>query len=323
MPPNISSLTPGTGPVGASVQITGSGFIVGGATGTVSFNGTPASIYSYFGTQIVVAVPFGATTGPVTVTVAGQTSNGITFTVTASAVPTIISLTPATGPVGQAVKITGTNFGAAQGTSTVTFSGHSGLPVVRIFATTTSWSPTVINVIVPSGTQTGNVIVNVAGANSNALVFTVVNASNGGMQSPLGLLLIPAQLFNTQVVLTFDPTSFNDLSMVSFYNWKVEEVIPGRTPSCTRQIITYRDLGIATLTATISGYDQNANAPTSASETFTIGSAGATQKLCTVERGLSLTAQDLQYSILRDPGAGPISITKLRLEGRVETGAYA
>ena len=51
--------------------------------------------------------------------------------------------------------IAGTNFGATQGTSTVTFNGTAGTP--------TSWSGTSIVVPVPSGATTGNVVVTVEG----------------------------------------------------------------------------------------------------------------------------------------------------------------
>jgi hypothetical protein len=155
-------------------------------------------------------------------------------------------------------------------------------------------------------------------------------ASNGGTNAPLNLLLIPVSVIGVPFVTrgsmqTFDPTNFNDPSEPSSYFYKVEEVAAGRTPTCSRQIIMYRDLGVATITATLTGYNQNVSdtTPTTNSETFTIGTVAATQKLCTIVRGLSLTAQNLQYSIARGANAGPVSIVKVRLEGRVEMTAYA
>lgn len=318
MPPVITSLSPNTGPVGTNVLISGSGFISGGFHGVVKFNGTIAThISSYTNTSIVAAVPAGATTGNVILELVNVNSNGVLFTVTAPAVPTIISLTPSNGGIGISVVIAGTNFGATQGTSTVTFNG--------LTASVNSWSAASISAIVPLMATTGPVIVTVGGVASNSVTFTVTNPSNGGMGSPLNLLLIPCQQFGTQEVLSFDTFNFNDNSFGSFYNWKVEEIAAGRTPSCTRQIIIFRDLGVATITATLSGYNQNLadNPFTSVSETFTIGTAGATQKLGAVVRGLSLTAQNLQYTITRGGGAGPVSITKVRLEGRVEMTAYS
>jgi IPT/TIG domain len=319
MPPVITSLSPNNGPVGTSVLISGSGFISGGLHGVVKFtNGVIATqVYSYTNTSIVVAVPAGAVTGPVFLELVNVDSNAIAFTVSAPTTPTIISLTPSSGGIGISVTIAGTNFGATQGTSVVTFNG--------IAASVTSWSSSSIVAIVPLMTTTGPVIVTVGGVASNSETFTVTNPSNGGMAAPLNLLVIPCQIFGAQEVQSFDTSNFNDNSFGSFYNWKVEEIAAGRTPSCTRQIIIFRDLGIATITATLSGYNQNlaANPFVSVSETFTMGTAGATQKLGAAVRGLSLTAQNLQYTITRGGGAGPVSITKVRLEGRVELTAYA
>jgi hypothetical protein len=302
------------------VLISGSGFISGGLHGVVKFssNVIATTVYSYTNTSIVVAVPAGAVTGPVFLELVNVNSNSMTFTVSAPTTPTITSLTPSSGGIGIPVTIAGTNFGATQGTSTVTFNG--------IVASVSSWSSTSIVATVPLMATTGPVIVTVGGVASNSVTFTVTNPSNGGMGSPLNLLLVPCQQFGTQEVLSFDTFNFNDNSFGSFYNWKVEEIAAGRTPSCTRQIIIFRDLGVATITATLSGYNQNPGAPSpfvSISETFTMGTAGATQKLGAVVRGLSLTAQNLQYTITRGGGAGPVSITKVRLEGRVEMTAYA
>jgi len=96
------------------------------------------------------------------VTVGGVASNGVSFTVA----PSIMTLAPTSGPVGMSVTITGANFGAAQGTSTVSFNGT--------IATPTGWSATSIVAAVPSGATTGNVVVTVAGVASNGVSFTVI-----------------------------------------------------------------------------------------------------------------------------------------------------
>jgi hypothetical protein len=82
---------------------------------------------------------------------------------TAPPAPTIANLSPGSGAVGTSVTITGTNFGASQGTSTVTFNGTASTP--------TSWSATSIAVPVPSGVTTGNVVVTVGGHASNGVSF--------------------------------------------------------------------------------------------------------------------------------------------------------
>jgi IPT/TIG domain len=78
-PPSISSLTPSKGVVGASVTISGANF--GSTRGSVSFNGSTASIVSWSDMSIVAKVPLGASTGNVVVTVGGTASNGVSFAV--------------------------------------------------------------------------------------------------------------------------------------------------------------------------------------------------------------------------------------------------
>lgn len=91
----------------------------------------------------------------------------------ASSAPLITNLSPVSGPVGTTVMIAGTNFGATQGASTVTFNGTASTP--------TTWSATNIVAPVPTGATTGNVVVTVGGRASNAVTFTVT--TNATLQS--------------------------------------------------------------------------------------------------------------------------------------------
>ena len=78
--PTITSLSPASGPVGTSVTLTGTNL---NGVLQVSFNGSLVSTFtSNTATQLVVAVPAGATSGPVTVTTPAGTSNALTFTIT-------------------------------------------------------------------------------------------------------------------------------------------------------------------------------------------------------------------------------------------------
>jgi hypothetical protein len=163
--PSISNLNPTSGVVGTPVTITGTNFGASQGTSTVTFNGTIATPMSWSATSITVPVPTGATTGNVVVTVGGTASNGVTFTVTVPP-PSITNLNPTSGLVGVSVIITGANFGASQGTSTVKFNGTTATP--------TAWSATSITAPVPAGATTGNVVVNVGGAASNGVNFTVL-----------------------------------------------------------------------------------------------------------------------------------------------------
>jgi hypothetical protein len=166
--PTITAISPSSGPVGASVTISGANFGSTQGSSTVKFNGTTGTPTSWAASQIVVPVPSGATSGNIVVTVGGVASNGMAFTVLPT--PSITSLSPTSGGVGASVTIKGTNFGATQGTSTVSFDG--------VGATVTNWSATQIVTTVPSGALTGVVIVNVNGVASNSVGFTVLATPN-------------------------------------------------------------------------------------------------------------------------------------------------
>jgi hypothetical protein len=92
--------------------------------------------------------------------------------------PGILKLTPAQGFPGTSVTITGQNFGAVQGTSTVSFNGT--------VASVTSWSATSITVTVPVGATSGNVIVTVGGTASNGVTFNIPVCPPGITDTPGG-----------------------------------------------------------------------------------------------------------------------------------------
>ena len=161
LPPNITSLTPNTGPVGTTVTISGARFGATQGTSTVRFNGVTASPASWSNTSIQVPVPSGAATGLVVVTVNSRASNGVTFTVPP---PSITTISPAGGGAGTYVTLTGTGFGATQVSSTLTFNGIAALP--------SSWSNTSILVPVPGNASTGPVVITVAAQASNGMTFT-------------------------------------------------------------------------------------------------------------------------------------------------------
>jgi hypothetical protein len=164
--PTITSLNQTSGAVGASITIIGTNFGTTQGASTVTFNGTAAAAASAWSTtSLTVLVPVGATTGNVVVTVGGQVSNGSPFTIVLP--PSITSLSQTSGPAGTSITITGTNFGATQGTSMVAFNGIAA-------AAASAWSATSITVSVPAGATTGNVIVTVLGTASNGSAFTVL-----------------------------------------------------------------------------------------------------------------------------------------------------
>jgi RHS repeat-associated protein len=86
-PPTVTSISPTSGTGGTLVTINGSGFGSTQSDSTVAFNGLPAVVNTWTDSQIVAVVP-ATGTGPVSVTVAGVTGNGPTFTLTTVAVLT-------------------------------------------------------------------------------------------------------------------------------------------------------------------------------------------------------------------------------------------
>lgn len=106
-PPTITSFTPGSGPVGTTVTITGTNFSATPANNTVSFNGVVAIVTASTSTSITVTVPSGATTGKITVTVAGNTATSAAdFTVTtATNQPPLISSSTTAAPINGIVVV--------------------------------------------------------------------------------------------------------------------------------------------------------------------------------------------------------------------------
>jgi hypothetical protein len=125
--PTITSFAPSTGSVGDTVVISGANF---GATPAVFFNGIAASSnVNPAGTEITATVPSDATTGKITVEVAGQTTaTSLTdFIVVAPGTPivslstnSITSLSTSTGVASAATNysVTGTNLGVTPVTVT-------------------------------------------------------------------------------------------------------------------------------------------------------------------------------------------------------------
>jgi subtilase family serine protease len=87
--PNISGISPTTGPVGTTVVISGSGFGTSQGGSTVTLNGAAVTINTWIDTSISITIPPGGTTGPLVVSVAPSmtNSNPVTFTVNATALP--------------------------------------------------------------------------------------------------------------------------------------------------------------------------------------------------------------------------------------------
>ncbi len=75
---SVLAFSPQQAPVGASVDITGTGFDPEGSQDEVSFDGASANVTRATATDLTVEVPEGAVEGPITVTVAGRSAHSAT-----------------------------------------------------------------------------------------------------------------------------------------------------------------------------------------------------------------------------------------------------
>jgi hypothetical protein len=157
--PTIASFAPASGPVGATVTVTGTNLTGASA---VTLNGVAVTGFTVVNaTTLTFVVPAGATTGAVGITTTGGTATSTTpFTVTVPVpAPTIASFTPTTGGVGTTVTITGTNFTGATAVSIGTlaipsFTVVSAASITLVLPTTTSAISGPLTVVTPGGTAT-------------------------------------------------------------------------------------------------------------------------------------------------------------------------
>ena len=156
--PPYAALVPRAAKVGKSVGILGQGLI---GTTAVSFNGLAAQFQVSSDTFLTATVPDGATTGLVTVTTPdGSLVSKQKFLV----LPSILSFTPTSGPVGTSVSITGVSLSQ---TVRVSFGGVGATD----FHVNTDKK---VTAIVPTGAKTGKIVITTAGGTASSPgVFTV------------------------------------------------------------------------------------------------------------------------------------------------------
>ena len=154
-------LATASGKVGSVITILGTNLT--GAS-KVTFNGTSAAFTVVSASEITATVPSGATTGTVNVTTpTGTLKSNVSFRVT----PQLTSFTPASGPVGTSVTITGVSLSK---TSKVSFGGVSATSF-------TVSSDTQVKATVPTGAKTGKIQITTNGS-------TVTSATNFTVTAP-------------------------------------------------------------------------------------------------------------------------------------------
>jgi hypothetical protein len=228
--PVITALTPASVAVGSpafTLTLTGTGFV---PRCVVRLNGVALPTTLVSATQVMAAVPASALTTvgnyPVTVTnptPAGGTSAAATLAVTA---PALASFTPASGPVGTTLTLTGSGL---TGTSVITFTGTTGNTVTGGF-TVNSAGTQITNVIVPAGAQTGPIRVTTPyGPASSPASFTVtppVITSFTPDRGPVG------------ASISLSGLGFTDASVITFAGSSANTVASGFTVNSTGTTIT-------------------------------------------------------------------------------------
>lgn len=147
----IFAFSPAHGIAGDSVKIQGHGFSQNPAQNTVKFNGTPAVVAGASFHEVITSVPAGATTGPITITVAENTASSSTdFIVDENSAPPIItSVTPLIAAARTLVTVKGKSLNPVSGQTAVALSGNAAVP--------TAVTHSQIEFRVPDGTGTGKV----------------------------------------------------------------------------------------------------------------------------------------------------------------------
>jgi uncharacterized repeat protein (TIGR03803 family) len=156
--PQITSFTPTSGAVGSSVAISGFSLT---QTSKVTIGGKAATFTINSDKQVTATVPAGAVTGNIGITTAGGT---VTSATKFAVVPSISSFTPASGPVGTVVTISGHSFTKA---TAVNFGGVAATSFQVI-------NDAQVDALVPSGAATGKIsVTTIGGTGTSGTRFTV------------------------------------------------------------------------------------------------------------------------------------------------------
>ncbi|MBI3150062.1 MAG: IPT/TIG domain-containing protein [Betaproteobacteria bacterium] len=142
----LIDFSPRAGFAGTTVTLRGSGFLSTPSANTVQFAGTPAAVTSASPTRLTVALPAGATSGPISV----GNAHGLAVSALPFEVYTPLAITgfaPQIGAPGSSVTITGQSFDAVAANNQLRFHLTP--------ATVSTASGTSLSTTVPSGATSG------------------------------------------------------------------------------------------------------------------------------------------------------------------------
>jgi YD repeat-containing protein len=148
--------------------------------------------------------------------------------------PTISSISPNPGGIGQSVTISGTTLGTS---GSVTFSG--------VAASTGSWASTAIIATVPVGTTTGNIVVIAGGHSSSPYPFTLNNGSVSYVYDDLGRLMAVIDVNGNAAEYSYDIVG-NILSISRFTASQVSIIDFTPEAALTGTVVTINGTGFST-----------------------------------------------------------------------------
>ena len=160
--PSVTSVSPTSGTAGTQVTLTGSGFGESEGNGTLLLGSTLGTVVSWHNSQIVATVGTGSMSGVAQVQQGGLSSNSVPFTVSTTAID---SIAPNNGMPGTQVTISGSGFGASQGTGVVWLGTSAGI--------VSSWSDGHVVATVAEGSASGTAQVLQNGVWSNTVPFAI------------------------------------------------------------------------------------------------------------------------------------------------------
>lgn len=178
--PSIAEVTPSTGTVGTELAISGSNFRQGVSVHIGTFAADNVEIGN--GTVVYAFVPAGVDSGvtydvTVTNTDGTEVRREAAFTVIGPAIRYVNGATKPSGNHGSTVIVEGNAFGDVQGDGAVLFSDGNGGTITGEISAPDDWTDTFIVTRVPSGAETGNIVVVNSTGQSNSLPFIVTETA--------------------------------------------------------------------------------------------------------------------------------------------------
>ncbi|MCI2423491.1 IPT/TIG domain-containing protein [Saccharopolyspora sp. K220] len=328
--PTVTGVSPGSGPTtgGTNVTITGSAFI--GAT-AVTFGGTSAIFNVNSNTQITATTPARpAGAAQVRVTTPGGTStNAVFFNYQTPPTPTVVSVSPSSGPTagGTVVTITGTNFSSATavafgGTPAASFTVNSS---TQITATTPARPAGAAQVVVTAPGGTSN----------NTVAFFYLNApALVGLTPDLGptaggtVVTITGTDLSGATAVTFGGTPAASFTVNS--STQITATTPARpagpaqvvvtTPGGTSNSLSFGYLSTPTITSLVPAQGPEAGGNgvtiTGSNLTFTTGITFG------VNTASFVVLSDTQIAAVAPPGTGTVLVAVATPAGNSGTLAY-